>query len=141
MAAGISQWTVRRRYREFAELHKVLLDQVSGAAVAGQPAALTLPPLPGKRIFGSSVDPAFVQERREGLQVYLRKLCAIAELWRCSALVNFLDVETSMLAVQTQVSGAFVFATTILPAELIVQISLTEDFDWCETSSAILTPG
>jgi PX domain len=98
MAAGIGQWTLRRRYREFSDLHRALADNFK---LGGPP----LPPLPSKRIFGSSTSPAFVQDRRLALQNYLRKLCSCPEFWQSAALVRFLDVETSMLGAQVRVAG------------------------------------
>jgi hypothetical protein len=52
---------VNRRYREFNTLHKALQKDAI--------LATALPRLPSKKIFGSSLDPQFVQERRTQLQV------------------------------------------------------------------------
>ncbi|KAG5187173.1 Phox homologous domain-containing protein [Tribonema minus] len=90
---------LRRRYREFSELHRALAEDFR---LQGPP----LPPLPSKRIFGSSTSPAFVQDRRLALQGYLRKLCASPEFWQSDALVRFLDADTSMLRMQMRVAGA-----------------------------------
>ena len=83
VTTGIKSWHVLRRYREFALLHKHLKkfakDNPDMAA-----AAVTLPSLPPKEAkltFGSSVDPAFVAERRRQLENYLRALTALRFVW------------------------------------------------------------
>jgi PX domain len=131
MMAGISQWQVHKRYREFSELHKALNDELQL-----QGSSSTLPALPSKRIFGSSVSPDFVQDRRIALQSYLRKLCSCAELWRSSTLVMFLDVETSMLGIQAQISGTrwqIVNAcVTLFTSALLLMVLLYDAISYCQ---------
>ena len=56
-------WLIRRRYREFRELHDHLKLKYPDI----------LPQIPGKRLWGNS-DPDFVKERQEGLQRYMDNL-------------------------------------------------------------------
>ncbi|CAM9652252.1 unnamed protein product [Choristocarpus tenellus] len=60
VTAGLHQWRVLRRYRQFLSLQQVISQHVPAA---------DLPHLPGKRILGSSVDPAFAEARGLALQV------------------------------------------------------------------------
>ena len=59
-----------RRYREFALLHKHLkkFAKENTDMAATNVSLPTLPPKEAKLSFGSSVDPAFVAERRAQLQ-------------------------------------------------------------------------
>jgi len=54
-------WEVHRRYTEFCRLHSTLKKQVTGLNLK----------LPGKRLFGSNFDPAFLKSRCEGLTDYV----------------------------------------------------------------------
>lgn len=92
VSAGMGEWVVSRRYREFKALHGALKHLYPGR---------DLPPLPGKRIFGSSVEPSFVEKRQMGLQSYLQEICSNADLWKARELADFLDERTSMLKVHT----------------------------------------
>lgn len=51
---------VMRRYRQFLALHTAVCEYVKPEDT---------PPLPGKRILGSSVDPSFAEARGLALQV------------------------------------------------------------------------
>jgi len=64
------EWEVTKRYREFRELHDHLKMHVPES---------TLPPLPGKRLFLSSIDPNFVAKRQGDLQQYLDGLLALRQ--------------------------------------------------------------
>jgi len=59
-------WQVHRRYTEFCRLHSTLKKQVTGLNLK----------LPGKRLFGSNFDPAFLKSRCEGLTEYVRYVTA-----------------------------------------------------------------
>jgi len=102
VTTGIKSWHVLRRYREFALLHKHLKKFAKenpdmAAANVNLPA---LPPKEAKLSFGSSVDPAFVAERRAQLQEYLRVLITLKFVWHAnSGLASFLDDKDGTLQV------------------------------------------
>ena len=50
-----SQWTVKRRYRQFSSLHNELLSYFNQN--------IKLPPMPQKKILGSSLVASFIDER------------------------------------------------------------------------------
>jgi len=70
----IKRWHVLRRYREFALLHKHLKNfaKETPDMAAADFTLPNLPPKEAKLSFGSSIDPAFVAERRTQLQEYVR---------------------------------------------------------------------
>lgn len=74
--ANVRDWSLWRRYSEFDDLHSALKD------AAGEPPA----PLPSKHslsIFRSHSDPKLLEERRTGLETYLRAiLSAKDDKWR-----------------------------------------------------------
>jgi hypothetical protein len=90
-------WSVKRRYRQFLTLHKQLSQSLPHIVAM-------LPKLPAKKIFGSSLDPRFVEERRGALEGYLSVLTSIRESWASNELVSFLDDDESSfyLAMQIQ---------------------------------------
>ena len=57
-------WTVRHRFRDFAQLHEVLVDSAVGIAKDS---------LPEKRRIGNR-DPAFVMQRRRDLESYIQSV-------------------------------------------------------------------
>jgi hypothetical protein len=64
--------TVARRYNQFADFHENKLCRVLSdkqLAAIGE--------FPGKRFFGSSTEPAFVEERKKGLQAWLTAVVAL----------------------------------------------------------------
>ncbi|KAH8290684.1 hypothetical protein KR054_004875 [Drosophila jambulina] len=77
---GKVEWLVERRYRDFAQLHDKLVEEV----------AISKKLLPPKKLVGNR-QPAFLEQRREQLEIYLRELLIYfgAELPR--ALAEFLD--------------------------------------------------
>jgi hypothetical protein len=89
--------SVKRRYRQFLTLHKQLSQSLPHIVA-------TLPKLPAKKIFGSSLDPRFVEERRGALEEYLTVLTSTRESWSSNELVSFLDDDESSfyLAMQIQ---------------------------------------
>lgn len=81
-------WMIQRRFSDF-----VRLDQQIG----GRHPGMKLPQLPPKRIFGSSLEPKFVEERRALLEVYLQNLVGLPNVWNQIEMVRFLDTESNLL--------------------------------------------
>ena len=86
--ASVRSWQMWRRYSEFADLHLELTKSTGHAP----PAAL--PPKHSLSIFRSSTDPALLEERRAGLETYLRAILAARDdIWRDSfAFRDFLGI-------------------------------------------------
>ena len=74
-------WLIRRRYREFRDLHDHLKLKYGE----------NLPQIPGKRLWGNQ-DPSFVQERQEGLQRYLDGVLALEPDCSTKYLRRFLEI-------------------------------------------------
>eukprot|EP00416_Gambierdiscus_australes_P039796 CAMPEP_0171099276 /NCGR_PEP_ID=MMETSP0766_2-20121228/51009_1 /TAXON_ID=439317 /ORGANISM="Gambierdiscus australes, Strain CAWD 149" /LENGTH=236 /DNA_ID=CAMNT_0011558857 /DNA_START=72 /DNA_END=779 /DNA_ORIENTATION=+ len=72
-------WNIQKRYREIRELHDELRQRHGD----------TLPPFPGKRLFGNQ-DPAFIASRQVGLQAYLEGVLQMERENRTPALQQFL---------------------------------------------------
>ncbi|XP_017838706.1 nischarin [Drosophila busckii] len=60
---GTVEWFVERRYRDFAQLHDKLVEEAN----------ISKKLLPPKKLVGNK-QPAFLEQRREQLQVYLQQL-------------------------------------------------------------------
>ncbi|KAJ7169944.1 syntaxin [Mycena filopes] len=75
--ANVRDWSLWRRYSEFGDLHAALKD-----ATGSEPPA----PLPAKHslsIFRSHSDPKLLEERRTGLETYLRAILSAKDSqWR-----------------------------------------------------------
>mmetsp|Transcript_47870 Transcript_47870/g.133233 ORF Transcript_47870/g.133233 Transcript_47870/m.133233 type:complete len:912 (-) Transcript_47870:1544-4279(-) len=102
ITTGIKRWHVLRRYREFALLHKHLkkFAKENPDMAAADFTLPNLPPKEAKLSFGSSIDPAFVAERRTQLQEYLRALTKLKFVWHAdSGLARFLDDKDGTLSV------------------------------------------
>ncbi|KAI0735227.1 syntaxin [Earliella scabrosa] len=86
--ASVRSWQMWRRYSEFADLHLELTKST------GSPPPAPLPPKNSLKMFRSSSNPALLEERRAGLEKYLRAiLSAKDEIWRESfAFRDFLGV-------------------------------------------------
>ena len=80
-------WTVRRRYTDFSYLHTKLREEN----------VASLPALPPKQVFGSSLDPAHIEQRKNKLHEYLSSLIALPDAWLSNHLVLFLDNESRSL--------------------------------------------
>ena len=65
---GLKTWTIERRFNDFVYLHKEISKFNPN---------ISMPNLPKKKFFGSSLDAKFVEERRVDLEVYLQKLATI----------------------------------------------------------------
>ncbi|KAJ7038133.1 Phox homologous domain-containing protein [Mycena alexandri] len=75
--ANVRDWSLWRRYSEFDDLHAALKD----AAGAEPPAPL--PPKHSLSIFRSHSDPKLLEERRTGLETYLRAILSAKDSkWR-----------------------------------------------------------
>merc|ERR1719313_1794687 len=74
-------WVVRRRFRDFARLHRALLDQNQRALVS------LVPPLPTRMFRTRGSD-----DRAKKLAAFLRPIADRYETFRCPALDAFLDV-------------------------------------------------
>ncbi|KAH9946672.1 syntaxin [Amylocystis lapponica] len=86
--ANVRSWQMWRRYSEFVDLH-VELTKSTGAAPPCE-----LPPKRGLSLFKPRSDPALIEERRAGLELYLRAILSAREdRWRDSfAFRDFLGV-------------------------------------------------
>ena len=82
-------WQCQRRYQDFARLHAALR-----AAEGGGAAAAALPELPPKsgllRLGQARFEPAFLEERRAGLEAYLQRLLRVVSPEASEALDDFL---------------------------------------------------
>ncbi|KAJ7110151.1 syntaxin [Mycena epipterygia] len=75
--ANVRDWSMWRRYSEFDDLHSELTK------AAGDPPPAPLPPKHSLSIFRSHSDPKLLEERRTGLEIYLRAiLSAKDDKWR-----------------------------------------------------------
>ncbi|KAI0757056.1 syntaxin [Daedaleopsis nitida] len=86
--ASVRSWQMWRRYSEFADLHVELTKST------GSPPPAPLPPKHSFKFLRSATDPALLEERRAGLETYLRAiLSARDDVWRESfAFRDFLGV-------------------------------------------------
>ncbi len=97
--AGCANWRIPRSMGEFETLHTAL-HLVEGID------SLYVPQFPGRCFLessGSAKDPSVVEQCRESLQIYLQAVCIQGEMWKSEDLVEFLDVRTSMLSIQSSV--------------------------------------
>ena len=67
--ASVRSWQMWRRYSEFTDLHVELTKSI------GAPPA-PLPPKHAFALFRSSTNPTLLEERRVGLETYLRAILA-----------------------------------------------------------------
>lgn len=77
-----NSWLVRRRYREFRELHDHLKLKYPDR----------IPPVPGKKLWGNQ-DPNFVRDRETQLQVYMDGVLAVEPDCRTRVLQRFLEIK------------------------------------------------
>lgn len=85
-ADGYNSYSVRRRFRQFDQLHSQLKSNFRG-----------LPDLPGKSLMPSTKDEATkAEDRREGLTSYLRMLLADPVLSKCDELALFLELSSAL---------------------------------------------
>jgi len=74
-----AEWTIPRRYKEFAELHEKLIE--SGVEKDS---------LPEKKLIGNK-DPAFIKKRRKELETYLQSVFNFLKHSLPNCLITFLD--------------------------------------------------
>ncbi|RPD82616.1 syntaxin [Lentinus tigrinus ALCF2SS1-7] len=86
--ASVRSWQMWRRYSEFADLHVELTKS------CGAPPPAPLPTKNSLKMFRSSSNPTLLEERRAGLETYLRAILAAKDdVWRESfAFRDFLGV-------------------------------------------------
>jgi len=77
---GDVNWSVQKRYNEFLELHKKLVNEHT----------VTKDILPGKKIIGNK-DPNFIERRRVGLEIYLQTVLSFLQKSMPEKLLEFLE--------------------------------------------------
>lgn len=77
---GDVSWVVRKRYKEFLELHKKLVGEHTVAKDI----------LPGKKLMGNK-EPDFVERRRVGLEIYLQTVLSFLQKSMPDELFGFLE--------------------------------------------------
>ncbi|CAI6346896.1 unnamed protein product [Macrosiphum euphorbiae] len=77
---GDVTWSVQKRYNEFLELHKKLVNEHT----------VTKDILPGKKIIGNK-DPNFIERRRVGLEIYLQTVLSFLQKSMPEELLEFLE--------------------------------------------------
>ena len=111
---GVDQWAVQKRYSEFDELHSLLLTELADVSPppTSSPTATSqsphrLPSLPPKKFLGSSLDPPFITERRQQLELYLNRLISDDALHSSPALIRFLQHPSAdvWVALNDQIEG------------------------------------
>jgi len=96
------EWTVLRRFRNFEQLHRRLRG-VHGFAGS----------LPPKRYFFHSNSWAFVEERREQLDLYLKCITSDPEFCRCDEVFDFLNPWSSAYALDNDASLLHVVSSNL----------------------------
>lgn len=79
---GDVTWSVRKRYKEFTDLHKKLVHEHT----------VTKDILPGKKIIGNK-EPKFIERRRVGLEIYLQTVLSFLQKSMPEELFNFLEFD------------------------------------------------
>ncbi|XP_022165043.1 nischarin [Myzus persicae] len=77
---GDVTWSVQKRYKEFLELHKKLVNEHT----------VTKDILPGKKIIGNK-EPNFIERRRVGLEIYLQTVLSFLQKSMHEELLEFLE--------------------------------------------------
>lgn len=105
--ASVRSWQMWRRYSEFADLHTELTK------TAGSPPPAPLPPK-HSLLFRTRTSPGMLEERREGLEKYLRAIVsAREEQWRESfAFRDFLGVPPGKVLSDGGVAGPSQFTSS-----------------------------
>eukprot|EP00761_Pharyngomonas_kirbyi_P000879 gb/GECH01000880.1/.p1 GENE.gb/GECH01000880.1/~~gb/GECH01000880.1/.p1 ORF type:complete len:265 (+),score=77.06 gb/GECH01000880.1/:1-795(+) len=81
------RWTVKRRYREFSQFNQELGKKYTRKK---------LPKMPPKQLFGN-MSQYNIHKRRIGLKLYLRELMADEELFDCSEVRRFLNIDQHII--------------------------------------------
>lgn len=77
---GDITWSVRKRYKEFLQLHNKLVNEHT----------VTKDILPGKKIIGNK-EPDFIERRRVGLEIYLQTVLSFLQKSMPEELFDFLE--------------------------------------------------
>lgn len=80
----LKTWSVERRFKEFASLHKKLSKR------------MRLPPLPAKSIL-RKMDKDFVAQRRVALELFLVDVMKIPQVFNSKHFANFMDIDISLI--------------------------------------------
>ncbi|XP_043545198.1 serine/threonine-protein kinase Sgk3 isoform X2 [Chiloscyllium plagiosum] len=83
VTVGRNEWFVLRRYAEFDKLYNTLKKQYPQFPLK----------LPAKRIFGDNFDPAFIKQRRAGLNEFIQKLVSHPSLSQHLEVRAFLQMD------------------------------------------------
>jgi len=94
-----TSWLVRRRYREFRELHDHLKLKYPDR----------IPSMPGKKLWGNE-DPSFVKQRQDQLQVYMDGILSLEPDCRTRVVQRFLEIKKT--------GGSPVIETAASPARV-----------------------
>jgi len=70
VTVGSRMWVIYRRFRDFRDLH----TRLKQTSIKDK-----LPDLPHRKMFGSSLDPLFVEQRRVKLQKYVEDLLSLSD--------------------------------------------------------------
>lgn len=90
------EFTVRRRYKEFANLRKMLVKYAEDSPKSGKKGG-SIAPLPAGTSFLFGPDrfnADFIEQRRKGLQAFLESVTNHVICRFCPALISFLQDET-----------------------------------------------
>ena len=80
VAMSHKSWVTRRRFRQFANLYEVLAARIANTS---------LPSLPQRTFF--SLSGAALENRRQGLEEWLKTLIQIPNVWKYMEIITFLD--------------------------------------------------
>ncbi|XP_072323741.1 serine/threonine-protein kinase Sgk3 isoform X3 [Scyliorhinus torazame] len=83
VTVGRNEWFVLRRYAEFDKLYNALKKQYPQYPLK----------IPAKRIFGDNFDPAFIKQRRAGLNEFIQKLVSHPSLSQHFEVRAFLQMD------------------------------------------------
>mmetsp|Transcript_38829 Transcript_38829/g.97827 ORF Transcript_38829/g.97827 Transcript_38829/m.97827 type:complete len:252 (-) Transcript_38829:444-1199(-) len=75
-------WSIKKRYREFHELHLELRHKISSSR---------LPPFPPKSFFSDHLSRDFIKERKNALEKYMQVLVQQCDGLQYSEVLHFLD--------------------------------------------------
>jgi hypothetical protein len=129
--SAFAKWEICRRYRHFQTLHQDLSSRMP---------TVKLPQLPGKKksLFGSSLDPAIVEERKISLESYLRQLVLLPEVWASQIFIEFLDHAQAFLGTQMHMTK---FSNRIAELESFLenmQLKYTASLRECQDAVAMV---
>lgn len=91
--------TVHRRFRDFVGVNEQIRSSFKGSHLLS---SLPKPPARGLKLFSDHFSDSFIEERRNALEQYLRRMCGIPRAFQNQDLLNFVGVmdttrETSIL--------------------------------------------